>query len=223
MRASKIRTAALATCVLLIAPTLSACAAPSRSNGACPDVEVIFARGTNEAAGIGSIGQAFVDSLRSKIAPKSIGVYAVDYPATKEWPTAVDGVNDTGTHIEQTAAKCENTKVVLGGYSQGAAVVGFATSVAIPDGAAEAAPTPMPPDVVDHIAAIALFGTPSAQYMNSIGEPPIVIGAPYVAKTLELCAAGDPVCDNGGDWAAHIGYALDGRVDQGAAFAAGHL
>lgn len=209
--------------MLLIATVSSACAAPSSTNGACPDVEVIFARGTSESPGIGAIGQAFVDSLRSKVAPKSIGVYAVDYPATTQWPTAIDGVTDAGAHIEQIAAKCADTKMVLGGYSQGAAVVGFVTSVAIPDRAPEDAPRPLPADIAGHVAAVALFGTPSVHYMNSIGEPPIVIGAPYVAKTLKLCTAGDPVCDDGRDWAAHIGYAMDGRVDEGAAFAAEHL
>lgn len=33
----------------------------------CPDVEVVFARGTNEPPGVGGVGQAFVDSLRPKL------------------------------------------------------------------------------------------------------------------------------------------------------------
>ncbi len=152
-----------------------------------------------------------------------MGVYAVNYPATTEFPTAIDGVNDAGTHVEQTAANCPNTKMVLGGFSQGAAVMGFVTSAAIPDGAPSDAPRPMPPEVADHVAAVTLFGTPSVQFMNSIGAPPIAIGPLYAAKTKELCASGDPVCDGGGDWAAHNEYADDGMVDQAAAFAARHV
>ena len=37
---------------------------PSASAQPCPDVEVIFARGTAEPPGVGGIGQAFVDSVR---------------------------------------------------------------------------------------------------------------------------------------------------------------
>jgi cutinase len=73
--------------------------------------------------------------------------------------------------------------MVLGGFSQGAAVMGFVTSAAVPDGAPSNAPKPMPPDVANHVAAIALFGTPSNRFVNSIGAPPIVIGPLYAAKT----------------------------------------
>jgi len=38
-------------------------AAPKASADDCPDVEVIFARGTNEPPGLGRVGDAFVDSL----------------------------------------------------------------------------------------------------------------------------------------------------------------
>ncbi|MCV7090086.1 cutinase family protein, partial [Mycobacterium interjectum] len=33
----------------------------------CPDVQVVFARGTGEPPGVGPTGQAFVDDLRSRI------------------------------------------------------------------------------------------------------------------------------------------------------------
>ena len=33
----------------------------------CPDVEVVFARGTGQDAGVGEVGQAFVDSLGAQI------------------------------------------------------------------------------------------------------------------------------------------------------------
>lgn len=220
----RIACAALAaTWALAIAPVSSAFAAPSVSAGSCPDVEVVFARGTGEPEGVGDIGQAFVDSLHSKIGPKSMGVYPVNYPATIEFPTAIDGVNDAGVHVEHTATACPKTKIVLGGFSQGAAVMGFVTSAAIPDGAPSGAPRPMPPEVANHVAAVALFGTPSSNFMNTIGAPPLVIGPLYLPKTTELCAAGDPVCSGGGDWAAHNSYVDDGMVDQAATFAAAHL
>ena len=59
--------AALLTGSALVSPTLTV---PSASAEQCPDVQVIFARGTFEPPGVGGIGQAFVDSLRSKVGGK---------------------------------------------------------------------------------------------------------------------------------------------------------
>jgi cutinase len=214
---------AVSLLALLIAPLPSAFAVPSAPNGSCADVEVVFARGTSEPPGVGATGQAFVDSLRSKIGPKSMSVYGVDYPATMDFPTAMSGISDAATHLEHTAADCPKTKMVLGGFSQGAAIMGFVTSAAIPEGAPSDTPGPMPADVANHVAAVTLFGTPSVQFMSSIGQPPIVIGPLYVAKTTELCSAGDPICSDGGDWAAHDGYPTDGTMDQAASFAADRI
>lgn len=184
---------------------------------------MVFARGTGEPPGVGGIGEDFIDALRSKIGEKSMGVYGVDYPATTDFPTAMAGIYDAGTHVEQTAANCPQSKLVLGGFSQGAAVMGFVTAAAIPDGAPLDAPRPMPPEVADHVAAVTLFGMLSVAFMHSIGAPPIVIGPLYAEKTIQLCAPGDPVCSSGGNWAAHNGYADDGMVEQAAVFAAGRL
>ena len=211
------------TWALLIAPVPTASAAPSGATGSCSDVEVVFARGTDEPAGIGQVGQAFVDSLRGKVGPKSVAVYAVDYPATMDFPRAMSGITDAGTHVEHTAATCPTTKMVLGGYSQGAAIMGFVTSAAIPDGAPEDAPKPMPLDVANHVAAVTLFATPSDQFMNMVGQPGIVIGPAYLAKTTQLCAPGDPICSSGGDWGAHDHYTGNGTIEQAAAFAAGRI
>jgi cutinase len=209
--------------VVLTSAVLGVFAPPASAEG-CPDVEAVFARGTTEAPGVGAIGQAFVDSLQSKVGPKSFRVYAVDYPASPDFPTAVDGIRDAGDHVESMAASCPKTKMVLGGYSQGAAVMGFVTSAAIPDGVDAAdVPKPMPPDVANHVAAVTLFGTPSHRFMDTVGAPPVVIGPLYQPKTLELCASDDPVCSEGGDWAAHAAYADDGMVDQAANYAVSHL
>jgi cutinase-like protein len=198
--------------------------APPTSADPCPDVEAVFARGTSEPPGVGGTGQAFVDSLRPKIGGKSLGVYPVNYPASTDFPTALDGIRDAGTHVESMATNCPKTRMVLGGFSQGAAVMGLVTSAAIPDGVDAAdVPKPMPPDVANHVAAVTLFGTPSNRFMEMVGAPPIVIGPLYQPKTIELCAADDPICSTGGDWAAHNAYTDDGMVEQGANFAASHL
>jgi cutinase len=197
---------------------------PSAPADACPDAEVVFARGTTEPPGVGPTGEAFVTSLRSHAGTKSVGVYPVDYPATTEFPTALDGIRDASTHVEVMAAKCPKTQMVLGGYSQGAAVVGFVTANVIPDGApASGVPNPMPPDVADHIAAVTLFGKPSDRFMHLIAQPPVTVGPLYAPKTLDLCIPDDLICADHGDFDQHTQYADDGLVDQAAVFAASHL
>lgn len=201
----------------LLATTPSALAAP------CPDVEVVFARGTMEPPGIGRIGQAFVDALREDVGIKTVNVYAVNYPASTDFPTGVQGVVDGSTHVAALAAGCPSTKMVLGGYSQGAAVVGFVTTDHIPDGYTVPAgtPLPLPNGVADHVAAVALFGKPSPKFMAAIDEPAVAIGPAYAGKTIDLCAGGDPICSQqGGSTAAHSMYAGNGMVQQAADFAA---
>ncbi|HEX9178330.1 MAG TPA: cutinase family protein [Mycobacterium sp.] len=196
---------------------------PSASAQPCPDVEVVFARGTTEDPGLGPTGQAFVDALRARVGTKSIGVYPVDYPASTDFRTALDGINDASAHVRSVAATCPNTELVLGGFSPGAAVMGFVTANAIPDGAPEGVPNPMPPDVADHVAAVALFGKPNYRFMRAINEPQIAVGPLYAAKTIDLCVPDDLICSSGMDFNAHMQYAETGMVDQAATFTASHL
>jgi cutinase len=221
----------LTACGLLTAPITVAAAQP------CPDVEAVFARGTGEPPGVGTTGQPFIDSLRSAVGAKSLDVYPVNYEASSDFSdrvafaqSVVDGIRDAGSHVEATAANCPKTRIVLGGYSQGAAVAGFVTSASIPAGIpaeyVQFLPKPMPPEVANHVAAVTLFGTPSAQWLQNYGAPAIVIGPLYAPKTLELCAAGDTICDGEAGGApnfAHVEYAVNGMTAQAADFAASHL
>jgi cutinase len=57
-----------------------------------------------------------------------------------------------------------------------------------------------------------------------LGQPQVVIGPLYQAKTLKVCAPEDPVCSDGMNFAAHDSYVDDGNViAQGADFAASRL
>ncbi|CAM2748469.1 cutinase family protein [Mycobacterium intermedium] len=204
---------------------LNGSAVPTASAEPCPDVEVVFARGTGEAPGPGPTGQAFVDSLRPRIGAKSMGVYAVNYPASEEWATGVDGIRDAGAHIVSMAGACPKTNMVLGGFSQGAAVMGFVTSAAVPAGIDPASvPKPLDPAIADHVSSVVLFGLPNVRAMEFLGQPPVAIGPLYQAKTIKICATDDPVCSEGMNFAAHNTYADDGAmIDQGAAFAASRI
>jgi cutinase-like protein len=208
----------------LSASILSGSVVPSAS-AQCPDVQVVFARGTGEPPGVGSTGQAFVDSLRSRVGPRSFDVYPVNYPASDQWATGLDGIRDAGAHVVSMARDCPNTKMVLGGYSQGAAVMGFVTSAAVPNGIDPATvPKPLDTGVANHVSSVVLFGTPNTRAMDFLGQPPVAIGPLYQAKTLKVCAGDDPICSDGLDFAAHRSYADDGGIiDQGVAFAASRL
>ena len=230
MQVSKVIGVAVATlwAGLLGAPVPAASAQP------CSDVEVIFARGSGEPPGVGGVGQSFIDALRSDAGGKSISVYPVNYAASGDFidpmvfaQTVVDGIRDAGAHVQATAAACPDTRIVLGGYSQGAAVAGFVTSAEVPPGVPAAlVPQPLPLEVADHVAAVALFGKPSEAWTSQYGAPPIAIGPAYAAKTIQLCAQGDTICDGtpgGGPSFAHALYPVNGMIGEAATFVAGRL
>lgn len=188
----------------------------SASADACADVQVVFARGTGEPAGPGREGQAFVDSLRPLLGGKSVALYSVDYPASYDFLRATDGANDASTFVQNIATTCPDTRIVLGGFSQGAAVVDLITM----GGQAFGFARPMPADVARHVAAVAVFGNPS----NRIGGGPLTLISPlYGAKTIDLCNGADPVCSPGNDRPAHSLYVEAGMTDQAAHFVAQRL
>lgn len=212
--------------VSAVSASVVAFAVPLASADPCPDIQVVFARGTDDPPGLGSTGQAFIDSLRPRIGANSFDVYPVDYPATHDWTNAGEaGIRDAGAHVVSMAHACPNTKMVLSGYSQGAAVMGFVTSAAVPAGIDPAnVPKPLDPEVANHVASVVLFALPSDKAMNFFGEPPVVIGPLYQSKTIQVCAAGDPICSDGMNFAAHDTYSTNtAMIDQGAAFAASRL
>ncbi len=203
--------AALAAPAVLPSSGTSIASAQAES---CPDVQVVFARGTGEPDGIGRVGQAFVDSLRPLVKGKSVAVYGVNYPASRDFLRAADGANDASLFVQNTANTCPDTKIVLGGYSQGAAVVDIITVAAQPMlGFAD----PMPANVADHVSAVAVFGNPS---IRLLGGPLTALSPQYGYKTIDLCNGADPVCSDGNDIPAHSLYVEAGLTTQAAQFVA---
>ena len=201
--------AAFTAAALLLAPPLA-----PRASASCPDVEVIFARGTDEPPGVGRVGQAFVSSLRQQTR-KNVSAYGVNYPANKDFLAATDGANDTSNHVQQMADNCPNTKLVLGGYSQGAAVIDVVTAAPLPGLGFR---QPLPADAADHVAAVALFGNPSGR----AGGLMSALTPDFSGKTIDLCNQGDPICSDGNQWKAHLGY-VPGLTSQAAGFVAGRV
>ncbi|MCB0943222.1 MAG: cutinase family protein [Mycobacterium sp.] len=205
---------ALAAAALVGAAIIGPLAPPASADG-CNDIEVVFARGTGEPPGIGRVGQAFVDSLRGRVGNRSIGTYGVNYPATYDFLAAADGANDASAFIQNVVNNCPDTKLVLGGYSQGAAIIDVITSVPFP---AVGFTNPLPANVPDRVAALAVFGNPTAKVGLPLTSSPL-----YGTRAIDLCNAGDPVCSGGDSVPAHRDYGPSGLTNQAAAFVAGLL
>lgn len=204
----------------LIAPTVAPATGvlPSAS-AACPAVEVVFARGRLESPGVGVLGNAFVNALRSKT-NKNIGVYAVRYPADNQIDV---GANDMSAHIQSMMNDCPDTRLVLGGYSLGAAVADVVLAVPMEFFGFK---NPLPAGADQHIAAVALFGNGAAWVGPITNFNPI-----YNDRTIELCHGADPVCNPAdpntweNNWPAHLAkaYIDAGMANQAADFVAGKI
>jgi len=189
------------------------------ASAACPDAELVFARGRQEPAGAGALGNAFIGALRSKV-NRNVGMYAVQYPADTEVAT---GANDMSAHVQQTINNCPNTRVVLGGYSLGAAVTDVVMAA---PGPMLGFTNPLPPGSDQHIAAVALFGN-GTKWVGPIAN----FNPAYSDRTIDLCHGSDPICNPADphtwqdNWSQHMaaGYIQDGELNQAADFVAGKL
>jgi cutinase len=209
----------VASILTAAAVSIAPAALPSASAASCPDVQVVFARGRTEPPGVGILGNAFISALRSKV-NKNIGVYAVNYPAD----TQVDiGANDMSQHVQYMINTCPNTRLVLGGYSLGAAVTDVVIAVPAPMFGFN---NPLPAGSDTHIAAVALFGNGS-QWVGPITN----FNPVYADRTIDLCHGADPICNPAdpntwqNDWPAHLAnaYIQAGMPNQAADFVAGKL
>ncbi|HQC78829.1 MAG TPA: cutinase family protein [Mycobacterium sp.] len=206
---------AISVCLLASVSTLLVQAAPAQS-APCPDVELIFARGTSEAPGIGRVGQALNAQLAGQLGGRSVGVYGVNYPATYDFLAAADGAIDATNRIASMSQQCPGTRFILGGYSQGAAVVDML--MGIPPlgnkvGDVGSAP-PLPAALADKVAAVAVFGNPSAKF----GIPVSAALPPFAGKGIDMCNNGDPICSQGRNPFAHTSYENTDLVGQAAGF-----
>jgi cutinase len=138
---------------------------------------------------------------------------------------ATDGVDDANNHVQFMIGNCPATRLVLGGYSQGAAVISVLVGAtpnlaAIPGVGAipgfGSAGTPLPPEAADHVAAV--FSNPVDKLLGPLNG----LSPAYGPKTIDLCNANDPICGGGemDNMAAHHQY-VPGRTDQAASFVTG--
>lgn len=137
-----------------VVPATPAAAAATGVEGACATVEAVFARGSGQGVGEGEAQRFFSQLSSRVASPLTVNPYELgsqnvdgfQYPAVKvdgwEFGTGVDakissggafrygksvnsGVDELDRYIAKRIAKCgASTRFILGGYSQGAQVIG---------------------------------------------------------------------------------------------------
>ncbi|MGW7253805.1 cutinase family protein [Streptomyces sp. NPDC054834] len=207
----------LAALSLLGGAGLATLSAPTASAATCSDIEVVAARGTFEPGTLGAIvGDPVYSALQKKLTGKNLSSYKVNYPADLSLTSAAQGNADVVNHVNSQAAACPNQRFILVGYSQGANVVDNSIGISS-DGAVVGSPivATIPAALAPRVAAVLLFGNP----IRALGKS---VTGTYQSRTIDFCATGDPICENGGDDVlAHLGYGAD--ADAAAAFAAGKV
>ncbi|MEZ5212211.1 cutinase family protein [Gordonia sp. (in: high G+C Gram-positive bacteria)] len=216
--------------LLGLAVPMGAGAAQARD---CADVQLLFARGTAEAgAPVGTTGQAMYRSLQARFPGKDVRVSPVHYQASDQFQkgtvflkSVAAGVRSAQNQMRFIADTCPKTRIVLGGYSQGAVVVTYAVSdqIAMIAPVLAEVPNVLSPTIAPHVAGVVTFGAPADRWFREVGVPPMRVGALYTAKTREYCIPGDNICDGGPvdrPNTVHGLYATNGMTDAAANFVA---
>jgi len=209
----------LAVAVAVPVVTITSGPVPTARADDCPDVELVFARGTAEPPGLGRVGDALLAALQPALGSRSVQAYAVNYPASYNFLTTADGANDARDHIAQMAAQCPATRLVLGGFSQGASAVSMLAGVPPVGqriGNLGSAPA-LDPGLAGKVAAVAVFGNPGNRF-----NTPLSSAGQFAGRAIDLCSPSDPVCVVGGrDRDAHSDYESPPYPGQAAGFVAG--
>jgi cutinase len=187
----------------------------------CPDVQLIFARGTNEPPGLGVVGDALFAALQPMMGGRSFDNYAVNYPASYNFLQTGDGANDARDHIQAMTDQCPGTHLILGGFSQGAAAVSMLAGVPpLGNTIGEFGSAPaLDPGLAGRIRAVAVFGNPGNRF-----NTPLSTAGQFSGRAIDECAPGDPVCVVGGrDREAHHDYSVPPYPGQAAGFVAGRV
>ncbi|CZT08004.1 hypothetical protein WAI453_002320 [Rhynchosporium graminicola] len=164
-------------------------------SGACKAVTVLYAKGTGEVGNMGdgsSPGPAWAAAIRASLGTAAVTVQGIDYDASVIGYLVGGSASGTTTYvntINQASTKCPNTKIVVGGYSQGGQIL---------HNAAEK----LTAAVTARISAVVVFGGPDVKTKQAVGKIP-------ASKVLQICHTGDIICTGSGGAAAHLTYAKD--------------
>ncbi|KAI9172124.1 putative cutinase 1 [Paramyrothecium foliicola] len=151
------------------------------TEGGCKPVIMLFARGSTEIGNMGTVcGPPTAQGIKANFGADQVAVEGIEYGAllsTNFLPGGADprGIQQMQTLIAKANTECPDSKLVVGGYSQGAAL----THRAVED---------LPQAQKDQIIAAFTFGdTQNTQDNGQIPNfPP--------EKTNVICNPGDAVC-----------------------------
>jgi cutinase len=178
-------------------PAPGPAAAPGRSAGggggtaACPNVEIVTARGTGDAQA-GAMGLAGLNQGIAGQVPNT-PIYQVVYPASADFLNSANvGTQDALAHMRAKAGACPNTRFFLTGYSQGAMVMtGALQKIG---------------DLTPRVIGGVFYGNPyykgssptaAGPDMAATGIIPTGIPPSWGGKVRDYCVDGDTVCGSG--------------------------
>jgi len=162
-------------------------------SGPCKPITMIFAKGTGENGNVGdgaSPGPALAAKVREIHGADNVAVQGVAYAAdVKGYLLGGDaeGSERFLSLANEAVIKCPNTRLVVGGYSQGAQL-------------AHNAADKFSPELTSRIDAAVVFGDP--KNTQPIGKIP-------TEKIMSICHDGDIICKYIGGAAAHLTYSQD--------------
>ncbi|RYP16623.1 hypothetical protein DL765_005014 [Monosporascus sp. GIB2] len=150
--------------------------------GGCRDVVFIFARGTTQPGNIGDApGPQTIDLLKAILGDSVVAAQGVEYPASlldnlRKGGCDPEDARNMAALITQAAVKCPASKLVVSGFSQGAALVHRSVEQ-------------LPSSVRARIFAGVTYGDTQRKQDN--GRIPGL----DASKTLIICHDGDLVCE----------------------------
>ncbi|RDW65160.1 hypothetical protein BP5796_09852 [Coleophoma crateriformis] len=202
------QTSTLFTCILTLGFSLAnPLAQASSAATACKAYTLLFARGTGDpntsasAANMGSVvGPGLQTAVQNALGANAVNIQGVNYPADASGITAeLSGSGPGSVGMTQLAtaalASCPQTRIILGGYSQGGEVVHNAVTQLKTQQSA--------------IVAVVTFGDPyKGSKLTGVDS----------TKWRSFCGSGDGVCGTGtcaasscasASTSGHLGYGSD--------------
>ncbi|RKF76716.1 Cutinase [Golovinomyces cichoracearum] len=153
----------------------------------CRPFTMIFAKGTGEGGNVGdgsSPGPALIKEMRKSLGAENIAVQGIDFFVGGD----IEGSERYLNVTNDAANRCPDTKIIIGGYSQGAQLTHNAAKK-------------FSPATMSKVVAAAVFGDPD--YLQPIGNM-------NNASIFSVCHSGDIICHSPGfNITAHLTYSVD--------------